>query len=82
MPKGLKMKKFIERPDGTLVHDTTYVGEDAWEDDQESSEEHVKQIVEDDERLNSEGKKELTKDLAISGSLLICIIIIIIIIII
>ncbi|WJX87517.1 ATP-dependent zinc metalloprotease FTSH 12, chloroplastic, variant 2 [Trifolium repens] len=67
MPKGLKMKKFIERPDGTLVHDTTYVGEDAWEDDQESSEEHVKQIVENDERLNSEEKKELTKDLAISG---------------
>lgn len=69
MPKGLKMKKLIERPDGTLVHDTTFVGEDAWEDKQESSDEHVKQIVGDDERLNSEEKKELIKDLGISGSL-------------
>ncbi|CAI8584226.1 unnamed protein product [Vicia faba] len=67
MPKGLKMKKFIERPDGTLVHDTTYVGENAWEDDQESSEEHVQQPIEDDERFDSEEKEELTQDLAISG---------------
>ncbi|AET02875.1 putative peptidase M41, ATPase, AAA-type, core, P-loop containing nucleoside triphosphate hydrolase [Medicago truncatula] len=67
MPKGLKIKKFIERPDGTLVHDSTFVGEDAWENDQESSDEHVKQIVGDEERLNSEEKNELTKDLAISG---------------
>ncbi|XP_057453305.1 ATP-dependent zinc metalloprotease FTSH 12, chloroplastic [Lotus japonicus] len=67
MPKGLKMKKLIERPDGTLVHDTTYVGEDAWEDDQETPEEHVKQIIKDDERLNRQEKKELTKDLGISG---------------
>lgn len=63
------MKKLIERPDGTLVHDTTYVGEDAWEDDQETPEEHVKQIIKDDERLNRQEKKELTKDLGISGSL-------------
>ncbi|XP_024629392.1 ATP-dependent zinc metalloprotease FTSH 12, chloroplastic isoform X1 [Medicago truncatula] len=67
MPKGLKIKKFIERPDGTLVHDSTFVGEDAWENDQESSDEHVKQIVGDEERLNSEEKNELTKDLAISA---------------
>ncbi|XP_058747323.1 ATP-dependent zinc metalloprotease FTSH 12, chloroplastic isoform X2 [Vicia villosa] len=67
MPKGLKMKKFIERPNGTLVHDTTYVGENAWEDDQESSEEHVEQTIEDDEMFDSEEKEELTKDLAISG---------------
>lgn len=68
LPKGLKMKKLIERPDGTLVQDTTYVGEDAW-DDQEAPEEHVKQIIENDESLNKEEKKELTKDLGISGSL-------------
>ncbi|KAG5016589.1 hypothetical protein AAZX31_08G233000 [Glycine max] len=67
MPKGLKMKKLIERPDGTLVHDTSYVGEDAWEDDREAPEERVKQIIEDDERLNKEEKKELTKGLGISG---------------
>lgn len=69
MPKGLKMKKLIERPDGTLVHDTSYVGEDAWEDDREAPEERVKQIIEDDERLNKEEKKELTKGLGISGYL-------------
>lgn len=62
------MKRFIERPDGTLVHDTAYVGEDAWDDD-EAHEEHVKQIIENDERLNKEQKRELTKDLGISGSL-------------
>ncbi|CAN1160373.1 ATP-dependent zinc metalloprotease FTSH 12, chloroplastic [Linum perenne] len=33
IPKGLKMKKFIKGPDGTLVRDTSYVGEDAWDDD-------------------------------------------------
>lgn len=69
MPKGLKMKKLIKRPDGTLVHDTSYVGEDAWEDDREAPEERVKQIIEDDERLNKEEKKELTKGLGISGYL-------------
>ncbi|XP_027354051.1 ATP-dependent zinc metalloprotease FTSH 12, chloroplastic isoform X2 [Abrus precatorius] len=63
MPKGLKMKKLIERPDGMLIHDTSYVGEDAWEDDREV---HVKKIIEDDERLNKEEKKELTKNLGIS----------------
>ncbi|KAK0596406.1 hypothetical protein LWI29_015379 [Acer saccharum] len=25
-PKGLKLKKFIEGPDGTLIHDNSYVG--------------------------------------------------------
>ncbi|RDY07466.1 ATP-dependent zinc metalloprotease FTSH 12, chloroplastic, partial [Mucuna pruriens] len=69
MPKGLKMKKLIERSDGTLVHDTSYVGEDAWEDDREALEERVKQIIEDDERLNKEEKKELTKGLGISGEI-------------
>ncbi|XP_027354052.1 ATP-dependent zinc metalloprotease FTSH 12, chloroplastic isoform X3 [Abrus precatorius] len=64
MPKGLKMKKLIERPDGMLIHDTSYVGEDAWEDDREV---HVKKIIEDDERLNKEEKKELTKNLGISA---------------
>ncbi|KAE9620831.1 hypothetical protein Lal_00019631 [Lupinus albus] len=66
-PKGLKMKKFIEGPDGTLVHDNSYVGEDAWEDDLEAPEEHVEKIIQDDERLKKEEKKELTKGLGISG---------------
>lgn len=61
------MKKLVEQPGGTLVHDNSYVGEDAWEDDQEAPEEHVKQIIEDNERLNKEEKKGLTKGLGISG---------------
>ncbi|MED6144837.1 ATP-dependent zinc metalloprotease FTSH 12, chloroplastic [Stylosanthes scabra] len=67
MPKGLKMKKLVEQPGGTLVHDTSYVGEDAWEDDQEASEEHVKQVIEDDESLNKEEKNKLAEGLGISG---------------
>ncbi|KAI4323236.1 hypothetical protein L6164_022858 [Bauhinia variegata] len=66
IPKGLKMKKFIERPDGTLVHDSSYIGEDAWEDEPE---ENVKQIIENDERLDKEKKKELTTGLGISGEI-------------
>lgn len=70
-PKGLKMKKFIERPDGTLVHDSSYIGEDAWDDEQDTPEENVKQMIENDERLDKEERKELTKGLGISGSLVV-----------
>ncbi|GLT31963.1 hypothetical protein SLA2020_066600 [Shorea laevis] len=66
MPKGLKLKKFIEGPDGTLIYDSSYIGEDAWTDDPESSEDNVKQIIDNDARLNAEEKKELRKDLCIS----------------
>ncbi|CAN1155589.1 ATP-dependent zinc metalloprotease FTSH 12, chloroplastic [Linum perenne] len=68
VPKGLKMKKFIKGPDGTLVRDTSYVGEDAWDDDAVSPEENLKQIIEKDNRLNTEEKKELEEDLGISAS--------------
>ncbi|CAN0901915.1 ATP-dependent zinc metalloprotease FTSH 12, chloroplastic [Linum grandiflorum] len=68
VPKGLKMKKFIKGPDGTLIRDTSYVGEDAWEDDAVSPEENLKQIIEKDSRLNAEEKKELEEDLGISAS--------------
>ncbi|XP_057725689.1 ATP-dependent zinc metalloprotease FTSH 12, chloroplastic isoform X1 [Arachis stenosperma] len=67
MPKGLKMKKLVEQPGGTLVHDTSYVGEDAWEDDQEASKEHVKQVIEDDGRLTKEEKNRLVEGLGILG---------------
>ncbi|GLT61232.1 hypothetical protein SLA2020_339540 [Shorea laevis] len=67
MPKGLKMKKFIEGPDGTLIHDSSYVGEDAWDDDREPPPDNVKQIIESDVKLNAEEKKELKEDLGISG---------------
>jgi len=70
-PKGLKMKKFIEGPDGTLIRDTSYVGEDAWEDDQEPPQENMKQIIDKDVRLNAELKKNLKEDLGILGELVI-----------
>lgn len=66
-PKGLKMKKFIEGPDGTLIQDTSYVGEDAWEDDQEPPQENMNQIIDKDVRLNAELKKNLKEDLGILG---------------
>ncbi|CAI0450492.1 unnamed protein product [Linum tenue] len=68
VPKGLKMKKFIQSPDGTLIHDTSYVGEDAWDDDAMPPQENVKQIIENDKRLNTEEKKELEEELGISGN--------------
>lgn len=67
MPKGLKMKRFIEGPDGTLVHDSSYVGEDAWDDDLERPQDNVTQIIDSDVKLNAEEKKELKEDLSISG---------------
>ncbi|WKA13432.1 hypothetical protein VitviT2T_030730 [Vitis vinifera] len=66
IPKGLKMKKFIERPDGTLIHDSSYVGEDAWSDDPEPQD-NVNQIIDSNVKLNAEVKKELKEDLGISG---------------
>ncbi|XP_068656119.1 ATP-dependent zinc metalloprotease FTSH 12, chloroplastic [Aristolochia californica] len=67
MPKGLKLQKFIEGPDGALIHDNTYVGEDAWEDDKDSSQENVMSLIESDSRLNPSQKKELKENLGITG---------------
>lgn len=61
------MKKFVERPDGTLVHDSSYVGEDAWDDDPQPPQDNVEQIIDSDVKLNQEEKKELKEDLGISG---------------
>ncbi|OMO89462.1 hypothetical protein COLO4_19749 [Corchorus olitorius] len=68
-PKGLKLKKFIEGPNGMLIHDSSYVGETAWEDEPEPSKENLKQIIDGDVRLNPEQKEELRKDLGISGEI-------------
>uniref|UniRef100_A0A5B7C9M2 AAA+ ATPase domain-containing protein n=1 Tax=Davidia involucrata TaxID=16924 RepID=A0A5B7C9M2_DAVIN len=65
-PKGLKLKKFIEGPDGTLIHDSSYVGEDAWDDDPEPPQDNVKEIIDNDVRLNKEQKKVLREDLGVS----------------
>lgn len=61
------MKKLIERPDGTLVHDSSYVGEDAWVDDPEPPFKNVKQVIESNSRLTAEDKEKLKEDLGISG---------------
>ncbi|THG11505.1 hypothetical protein TEA_013002 [Camellia sinensis var. sinensis] len=65
-PKGLKLKKFIEGPHGTLIHDSSYVGEDAWDDDPESPQDNLRGIIEKDVKLDTEEKKVLSKDLRIS----------------
>ncbi|KAK1589407.1 hypothetical protein Q3G72_033695 [Acer saccharum] len=65
-PKGLKLKKFIEGPDGTLIHDISHVGEDAWVDDPEPPQDSVKQVIDNNVRLSAEEKKKLTEDLGIS----------------
>ncbi|CAN8240453.1 unnamed protein product [Cochlearia groenlandica] len=66
-PKGLKLKRFIEGPDGTLVHDSSYVGETAWDDDLETTEGSLKQIIDRNARIQTEAKKKLSQDLGISG---------------
>ncbi|KAL3851024.1 hypothetical protein ACJIZ3_012906 [Penstemon smallii] len=65
-PKGLKLKKFVEGPDGTLVHDSSFIGEDAWEDDTEKAPERVNEIIEQDIKLNTEDKNILKEDLGLS----------------
>ncbi|KAL6987571.1 hypothetical protein U1Q18_013316 [Sarracenia purpurea var. burkii] len=69
-PRGLKLKKLIESPDGTLIHDDSYVGEDAWDDDPELPQDNVRGIIENDAELNAEEKKTLREDLGISACLL------------
>ncbi|KAJ8761763.1 hypothetical protein K2173_004573 [Erythroxylum novogranatense] len=67
IPKGLKLKKFVEQPDGTVVHDPSYVGEDAWDDDSQPPQENVKLMIDNNVKLDAEEKKELKKDLGIAG---------------
>lgn len=64
-PKGLKLKKFIEAADGTLIHDSSYVGEDAWADD--SGSHNMKEVIDHDSRLRVEDKETLKENLGISG---------------
>ncbi|GAB2222867.1 hypothetical protein Droror1_Dr00016998 [Drosera rotundifolia] len=69
IPKGLKMKKFIEGPDGTLVHDSSYVGEDAWDDNLDVPSKNSKHIIQSSDGLTVEKKKATTEepDLAAPG---------------
>ncbi|KAL0443136.1 UNVERIFIED_CONTAM: ATP-dependent zinc metalloprotease FTSH 12, chloroplastic [Sesamum latifolium] len=65
-PKGLKLKKFVEGPDGSLVHDSSFVGEYAWEDDAEKAQESINEIIDHDTKLNSEDEKVLQQDSGLS----------------
>ncbi|KAJ6808722.1 ATP-dependent zinc metalloprotease FTSH 12, chloroplastic [Iris pallida] len=67
MAKGLKIKKFIEGPGGTFIQDDSYVGEDAWNDDPEPSQDTVNNIIDKDTTLSHEQKKQLKESLRISG---------------
>ncbi|KAM3248319.1 ATP-dependent zinc metalloprotease FTSH 12, chloroplastic [Capsicum annuum] len=64
-PKGLKLKKFIEAADGTLFHDSSYVGEDAWEDD--SSSHNMEEVIDHDTIMRVEDKEILKENLGISA---------------
>lgn len=66
-PKGLKLKKFVERQDGTIAQDSSYVGEDAWDDDISTPQINAKEIFEHDVNLSTEEKKALQQDLVVSG---------------
>ncbi|KAI4365995.1 hypothetical protein MLD38_021926 [Melastoma candidum] len=67
IPKGLKMKKFVEGPNGTIIHDQSFVGEDAWDDDDYSPHENIKQMIACDSKLKSEDKKKLMNELGVSA---------------
>ena len=49
-----------------LVHDSSFVGEDAYDDD-DHPRESVKEIIDQDVKLNKEEKKVLKEDLTILG---------------
>lgn len=67
MPKGLKMKKFVERPNETLIHDSSYIGEDAWDDDTEQPVENLKSIISSDASLSAEDKDAVESEIGVSG---------------
>lgn len=67
MPKGLKMKKFVEGPNGTLIHDSSYVGEDAWDEDINHPLENVKGIINNDTSLSAEEKRAVQSEIGVSG---------------
>lgn len=67
LPKGLKIKKFVEGPNGTMIYDSTYIGEDAWEDDVKRPLENVKGIIDSDASLTADAKEEVKRDFGISA---------------
>ncbi|KAM7532394.1 hypothetical protein LguiB_035804 [Lonicera macranthoides] len=66
-PKGLKLKKLVEGPDGTLTQDASYVGDNAWDDEtDETTMGNVNDITDINVRVNTEEKRVLQKGLGVS----------------
>ncbi|XP_020574071.1 ATP-dependent zinc metalloprotease FTSH 12, chloroplastic [Phalaenopsis equestris] len=66
MPKGLIVKKFTKGLGGTYIQDNSYVGEDAWDDDIETSQGVVSGIFDKDTRLSHDKKEDIKEDLGFS----------------
>ncbi|KMZ66102.1 ATP-dependent zinc metalloprotease FtsH 2 [Zostera marina] len=61
MPKGLIIKKGFEGPDGKLVYDKSYIGEDAWIDERNDQLESSSEIAEVDVGSGSSWRERLVK---------------------
>ncbi|CAH9053081.1 unnamed protein product [Cuscuta epithymum] len=66
VPKGLKFKKFIEGSDGSLIRDSSYVGQHVWDDDLDGPGDNIKEIIVGDVEMNREANKSIKEDLRIS----------------
>jgi hypothetical protein len=58
MPEGFRAQKFVKGPDGEYKRDPSYVGENAWADDEDDDDETLEQIIESG-GLTEEEKAEL-----------------------
>ncbi|CAN6444018.1 unnamed protein product [Victoria cruziana] len=67
MPKGLIIKKYIEGPDGMLLHDNAYVGERAWEDEPEASPGTIAEVIDSETNMKAEEKVKLKEELCIGN---------------
>lgn len=65
MPEGLKVNKYYLGPDGAYHHSKDYVGQDAWDDDSQSSQLELEKVNDEDDDSNEEQKQELKKDLGL-----------------
>lgn len=63
MPEGLKVNKYYLGPDGAYHRSKQYVGQDAWEDDPQTSQSELERVIDEDDDFNKEQKSELKIDL-------------------
>lgn len=66
MPEGLKVTKYYLGPDGAYHRSKDYVGQDAWEENPETSQFELEKVVDEDD-FNKEQKPELKKDLGLGA---------------